>query len=74
MRKNMNRKEKKLSPSKQARERRNAKILALYEKLRGDYVRAFDCYMEIAQRTGCSHATVMSVLKDNGLIGKQQQS
>ncbi len=66
-------KKKTLSISKQAREERNAKILALYPRMHDKYERALDLYIAIGRRAKCSHDTVMKVLKENGVIARKEQ-
>lgn len=58
----------KKSSAQKGREKREAKILRLYSKLRGDYVRAMDLYTAIAEKAGCGYNKVIEVLQENNVI------
>ena len=52
-----------ISPSRRAKEERDARICALYREWKGKIILADELYRAIAIEVGCSKATVVTVLK-----------
>lgn len=61
------------SPAQKKREKRDAKILSLYDSLKGNFERAVDLYNHIATKAECGYGTVILVLQNNGILTPKSQ-
>lgn len=61
------------SPAARKREKRDAKILDLYNSLKGNFERATDLYNHISDKAECGYGTVIKVLQDNGVITTKKE-
>ena len=56
-----------LSPAQIRRNKRDAEIVSHAKKIHGRYSTKLAMYMAIAEHVGCSHITVVKVLRKAGL-------
>lgn len=56
------------STAKEGRKKRDCKIIALYNKINGDYAIKMDLYYAIAKKVGCGYNTVITTLQNNGIL------